>query len=71
MGSGITREEITKALSYFAAKQPDADEGWRSSHIVDFALEMVRRHNEECARIADGMIELRKGIAKAIRKAKP
>ena len=64
----MTREEIDHALMSF---NPMYDQ---PKWVVDFALDMVRRHNEELAKILENTL-IRKDIidvlAAAIREAKP
>lgn len=75
----MTRDEIEKslkALNHFHFHITDDGaiftNEWNDYEIIDFALEMVRRHNEECAIIAIEHIgAARHQIAELIREAKP
>lgn len=64
----MTREEIQNAWEAWPAG--------RTLEIVDFAVEIVRRHNEECVMLAldyvdDGELEPVKDLVRKLREAKP
>jgi pantothenate kinase len=67
----MTREEINEASLKFKAFEPICNDD-----LVDFALAMVQRHNEECAKICEvkctGVLRLcHERDAAKIRAAKP
>lgn len=77
----MTKEEIAKALKLFVINEVEDDIEWGIYLTLTFALKMVRRHNDECTKIAEEhkghpiSFNLNVGcptkIAAAIRKAKP
>ena len=76
----MTREDIDNELNEYAIRQDNGIKNhWDCTDMIDFSLEMVRRHNNELAEIAARMDAARgylddeqsKQYAQAIRKAKP
>ena len=66
----MTREKIETAMSEFRAYRPTRESPY--GYAVDFALEMVRRQNEElAAKWEKGHGYDKYEVAKFIREAKP